>query len=72
VLRARLHDLIVHGWDLGESLRPPAGIDDDLVAWAVAELAADGSLTAQHFGIDTAAITDDASLLRAFGRTPSA
>ncbi|MDY7100845.1 MAG: TIGR03086 family metal-binding protein [Actinomycetota bacterium] len=71
VLRARLHDLIIHGWDLAEALDPPAAIDDELVAWAVAELAASGSLTAEHFGIDASAITDDASLLAAFGRTPT-
>lgn len=70
VLRARLHDLIVHGWDLAEALDPPAAVDDDLVAWAAAELAASDSLTAEHFGIDASTVTDEATFLTAFGRTP--
>lgn len=33
ILRLRLHDLIVHSWDIEETLRPPANVPDDLVRW---------------------------------------
>ncbi len=70
ILHARIHDLIVHGWDLATSVAPPAELADQLARWAVAELGAPGSLTAEHFGIEPAAVHDGRSLLAAFGRLP--
>lgn len=54
VLRLRLHDLIIHTWDLDEAIDPPAVIPEELVRWSIAELADPQSLTAQHMmgGLD--------------------
>ena len=49
VLRLRLHDLIVHTWDLEQSLSPPAEIPALLVRWGLEEMAATGSLEAAGF-----------------------
>lgn len=73
ILRLRLHDLIVHSWDVAECLRPGATLPDDLVRWALDELAADDSLTAGYFGLAVEAkprsIADGSSrYLKAFGR----
>lgn len=51
VLRLRLHDLIVHSWDVEEALRPGATLPDDLLRWGHDELGLDDSLTAQHFDL---------------------
>lgn len=53
VLRLRLHDLIVHTWDIEQSVGPPASVPEDLARWGLAELANDQSLTARHFGLTT-------------------
>lgn len=51
ILRLRLHDLIVHSWDVEETLSPGANLPDDLVRWGLGELVDDDSLTAQHFDL---------------------
>ena len=70
VLRLRLHDLIVHAWDLAEALEPPASVPAELIHWAVAELADAGSQTARHFGLGELAGVEvgGAAYLRIFGR----
>lgn len=69
VLRLRLHDLIIHTWDLHQALGLGGPLAEDHVAWAIAELAGAESLTAAHFASIAAGIpaTPD-ELLRAFGR----
>ena len=47
LLRIRIHEMIIHTWDVVETIHPPAVIPDE----AVAELKDPESLTAQHFGI---------------------
>jgi len=49
ILRLRLQDLIVHTWDVGETVDAPAGLHADLVNWGMSELADEASLTAKHF-----------------------
>ncbi len=51
VLRLRLHDLIVHTWDIEQSLGPPATFSETLAQWGTRELADTDSLTAEHFGL---------------------
>lgn len=75
ILRLRLHDLIVHSWDIDEALRPGATVPEDLVRWGLSELRDADSSTAQHFGlVDTPAarsVDDDddwTSYLQVFGR----
>jgi len=74
VLRLRLHDLIIHVWDIGETIDPPATIPNDLVTWAVADLVDPASPAARHFEIDTADLstaidqTPQEMLLSAFDR----
>lgn len=51
ILRLRLHDLIVHCWDIEQTLRPPASVAEDLAAWGIEELAAKDSLTSTHFDL---------------------
>jgi len=73
VLRLRLHDLIVHTWDLDQTLAPPASIPPDLVRWGLSELAGDDSLAARHFDLATASTTEvsepaEAAYLHRFGR----
>ncbi len=74
VLRLRLHDIIVHSWDVAQTVRPPASIPDALTSWALAELAMPDSLAARHFGLDSAGPhrqpdAPQATLLAAFGRS---
>ncbi len=74
VLRLRLHDLIIHTWDIAQALNPPATIPDELVAWALAELADPDSMSSQHFSLDTAGLeragqAPQMALLSAFGRS---
>jgi len=74
VLRIRLHELIIHTWDIGEAVDPPASIRDEHVAWSFAEIANRGSNTAELFALDTAAMEGERferSLLAAFGRGSS-
>lgn len=74
ILRLRLHDVIVHTWDINEARRPPASIPKSLAEWGLGELENPGSLMSQHFNIPPAPggrpLSDDASAvyLRAFGR----
>ena len=72
VLRLRLQDLIVHTWDIGQSVAPPAALADELVQWGLAELADPDSLTVQHFAVmvpgDDAASPVQTRYLAAFGR----
>ena len=74
VLRLRLRDIIIHTWDIAQTVRPPASISDDFISWALAELAMPDSLTARHFGLRTAdlgrqSMAPRATLLAAFGRS---
>lgn len=73
ILRVRLHDLIVHSWDLEQTLRPGADLDGGLVRWGLDDLAREGSLAAEHFDlVDLAparlAGDDAAAYLGLFGR----
>ncbi len=73
ILRLRLHDLIVHRWDVEETLRPGADLDGGLVRWGLDDLAREGSLAAEHFDLvdsASAALADDgaAAYLRLSGR----
>ncbi len=60
ILRLRLHDLIVHTWDIGQTLDPLTSLPDDLVRWALTELSDEESLTPKHFGL-TAQPSDDSN-----------
>lgn len=51
ILRLRFHDLVVHAWDLGQAIAPPASVPADLVAWGLEELGRPDSLTAQHITV---------------------
>lgn len=73
VLALRLHDLIIHTWDIAEASAPPATITDPLMAWSWAELARPDSRTARHFALaleapETARPRDHDALLALFGR----
>lgn len=75
VLRLRLHDIIIHTWDIAQTVSPPGSISDDLTAWALAELALADSLAARHFGLTSAdtgrqSEPPQMTLLTAFGRSP--
>ncbi len=74
ILRLRLHDLIVHAWDIDQSLEPPAELPEELALWGLAELGSANSLAAKHFGIDGARHGEidrpTAAYLDAFGRAP--
>ena len=74
ILRIRLHDLVIHGWDLDRGLGSPDPLTGDLARWGLAELADPGSPTAAHFGITTSTIAADqpdpaAAYLACFGRS---
>lgn len=74
VLRIRLHEMIIHTWDIGEALAPPATIRDEYVDWSFAEITNPGSNTAELFTLDTAALDGERTertLLAAFGRRSS-
>ncbi len=66
ILRLRLHDLIVHIWDIGQTLDPPTSLPDELVRWALTELSDEESLTPKHFGL-TAQPSDDSNAEAAAG-----
>jgi uncharacterized protein (TIGR03086 family) len=75
VLRIRLHELIIHTWDIAEALEPPASIHDEFVAWSLAEIAGSESNTVERFALDVAALEgrqSQQSLLAAFGRRSTA
>lgn len=77
ILRLRVHDLIVHTWDINETVRPPASVPAELAHWGLLELQDHNSLMTQHAETPAAAEvqtpTSDAAsaYLRAFGRQPS-
>ena len=75
ILRLRLHDLIIHAWDIDQSLASPAELPEELALWGLAELGSAGSLAAKHFGINGTRRGDidrpAAAYLDAFGRAPS-
>lgn len=76
VLRLRLHELIIHTWDIAQTLNPPATIPSDLATWALTEIADPDSTTANDFALDTAALqrgdlAPQSALLSAFGRSPA-
>lgn len=72
ILRLRLHDLIVHTWDVEATVRPPAVVPDNLARWGLDELTSSESLTVRHFELtDDHVPTTEASsadYLRTFGR----
>lgn len=73
VLRIRIHEVILHTWDIGESIAPPAVIPDELIDWALTELVEPGSRTIEHFGLEPSAAPESGQnpqqrLLSAFGR----
>lgn len=72
MLRLRLHDLIVHAWDINQSLGSVAGLPEELALWGLAEITSDGSLAARHFEIDARRLSDRdhsvAGYLRLFDR----
>jgi len=74
VLRIRLHELIVHTWDIAEAVNPPASIRAVYVAWSLAEITNPTSNTSELFALDTSALKGERSetaLLAAFGRRSS-
>lgn len=76
ILRLRLHDLIVHSWDIDETLQPGAALPEDLLRWGLNELRNADSSTARHFGFVGAppaqlANNDWTSYLQLFGRAPA-
>jgi uncharacterized protein (TIGR03086 family) len=69
VLRLRLHDVIIHCWDLHQALGSERPIAEDHVRWAAAELFSPESLTARHFAtIGGSRPTSGEDLLAVFGR----
>lgn len=76
VLRLRLHDIIIHTWDIAQTLKPPATLPNELVSWALADLSEPDSLAAKHFDLDTSGLrvarehgqSPHVMLLSAFGR----
>ena len=74
VLRIRLHELIIHTWDIAEAVKPPASIRDGYVAWSFAEITSPTSNTSELFALDASALKAERSetaLLAAFGRASS-
>lgn len=51
ILRLRLHDLIIHTWDIQQTLDPPASVPEALARWGLRELSDSDSLAAKHFGV---------------------
>ncbi len=71
VLRIRLHELIIHSWDIAQALDPRAFIRDEFVAWSFGEICKPESNTAELFALDTGALEGERSeraLLAAFRR----
>lgn len=72
-LRLRLQDLIIHTWDIKQTIDPPASLPPSFVEWGHEELRRSDSLTAKHFGavrIDSEVESEngEARYLAAFGR----
>lgn len=72
VLRLRTQDLIVHTWDVGQSLGVDSTVPTELIEWGSRELADSGSLTVEHFGMEATRPGDistaESRYLAAFGR----
>lgn len=73
ILRLRVHDLIVHVWDIGETLAPPGSVPPNLIQWGLEDLLNGQSSTTTHFGIVELPATPspadaESAYLRAFGR----
>ena len=74
VLRIRLHELIIHTWDIAEAVNPSASIREEFVGWSFAEITSPTSKTSELFALDTSALKAERSetaLLAAFGRMSS-
>lgn len=57
ILRLRLHDLIIHAWDISQSLESVAQLPEDLAFWGLAEIKSEESLAVQHFAIDASRLS---------------
>lgn len=72
ILRLRLHDLIVHTWDISQSLESAAELPGEVVLWGLAEIKSEESLAIRHFDVDpsqlSAADRSAISYLRLFDR----
>lgn len=72
ILRLRLHDLIVHAWDISQSLESAEELPGELVSWGLAEIKSGDSLAVRHFDVDasqlSAADHSAISYLRLFDR----
>ncbi len=73
VLHIRIHELIIHTWDMAQAISPQTTIPQGLVTWAVAELVRSDSITIERFGIGpheepTGTLTAHDALLDTFGR----
>lgn len=75
ILRLRLHDLIVHAWDVNQSLETFAKLPEELALWGLAEIAASQSLAVRHFEIDPSQLDKDndpaLAYLALFNRQPT-
>ncbi len=74
ILRLRLHDLIIHTWDIEQTTGPPASIPAKLVRWGLAELSDEGSMTPELFGVEANPNSQgnadpENEYLRSFGRS---
>jgi len=72
VLRIRLHELIIHSWDIAQAVDPPASIRAEFVEWSFGEIGKPESDTAELFALDTRGLEGEQSehvLLAAFGRS---
>lgn len=58
ILHLRLHDLIVHSWDIAEALDARAALPESLVRWGLQELSSDESTASTHFQLQTVARPD--------------
>lgn len=52
LLRIRIHELIIHTWDIMETIGPPALIQPELVKWTIEELDRPDSLAIERFGLE--------------------
>ncbi len=73
ILRIRIHELIIHTWDIMETINPPALIHPESVSWAIGELDRPDSMAIKRFGLTPLVApldrqTGQEALLTAFGR----
>ena len=69
ILRIRLHDVMVHLWDLEQALQPGAPLHPGYARWAIADLSKPDSPAARHLATEVKNPKTAADLLTAFGRT---